>query len=211
MEDEVFDTGLGRKFLALIKASFKVSDLIPDLVLREKIKNQILNVYESFFSAEGLSAQAGEKNYSDLLKEIDVLDRFFFLAGQLNLVKENHLRILSNGFLVFKSRIILAMNEPPKAFGDSAIAPVAKIAKKEPVNSEPELSDRQKNILEKFSAKGGSPAGGQNKETLKLAEILEFFPGVSEKTVRNELSSLIGFKKITRSGQGGSSFYKVVR
>lgn len=178
MEEEIFDTELGKKFLALTKASFKVSDLILDLVLREKIKIQILNVYKNFC----------EKEYSDLLKEIDVLDNFFFLAGQLNFVKDNHLRILRNGFLVFKSRIVLALHDPPKA-------------KKEVVKSEPELSERQKKILEKF----------QNKETLKLAEILDFFPGVSEKTVRNELSSLIGLKKITRNGQGNGSFYKMFR
>ncbi len=202
MEEDIFNTELGKKIMALIKAGFKVSDLISDLIIREKIKNQILNVYESFFSAEGplrqSSSEASGKNYSDLLKEIDVLDGLFFLAGQLNLVKENHLRILRNGFLVFKSRIILAMNESPKV-------------KKEVVKSGPELSDRpayakasagrQEKILEKFL----------NKETLKLAEILELFPGVSEKTVRNELSSLVGLKKITRSGQGGSSFYKIIR
>jgi len=196
MEENIFNTELGKKIMALTKASFKVSDLIPDLVLREKIKNQILNVYESFFSAEGGSASGGEKKYSELLKEIDVLDNFFFLAGQLNFIKDNHLRILRNGFLVFKSHIILMLNEPPKISGDSTMA-----VKKEAVKPELKLSERQGKILEKF----------QNKETLKLAEILDLFPGVSEKTVRNELFSLIGLKKITRSGQGNGSFYKMFR
>ena len=186
MEENIFNTELGKKIMALIKASFKVSDLIPDLVLREKIKSQILNVYGIFL----------EKRYSDLLKEIDVLDNFFFLAGQLNFVKDNHLRILRNGFLVFKSHIILMLNEPPKTSGDSTMA-----VKKEAVKPELKLSERQGKILEKF----------QNKETLKLAEILDLFPGVSEKTVRNELFSLIGLKKITRSGQGNGSFYKMFR
>jgi|SRR3989344_30928 len=189
MED-FFDNELGRKILALIKASFKVSDLIPDLVLRGEIKSQILNVYKVFFSA------FGGKNYAELLKEVDVLDNFFFLAGQLNFVKDIHLRVLRNGFLVFKSRIILMLNEPSKTFAGSMAA-----IKKEAVKPKAGLSERQKKILEKF----------QNKETLKLAEILDFFPGVSEKTVRNELSLLIGLKKITRSGQGGSSFYEIVR
>ncbi len=190
MEEDIFNTELGRKILALIKASFKVSDLIPDLVLREKIKSQILNVYRIFFSVpEGRDpVSGGEKNYAELLKEIDVLDGFFFLAGQLNFVKDNHLRILRNGFLVFKSRIVLMLNEPPKI-------------PKETIKPEVKLSERQEKILEKF----------QNKETLKLAEILDLFPGVSEKTVRNELSSLIGLKKITRSGKGNGSFYQMLR
>jgi len=188
MEEDIFNTELGKKFLALVKASFKVSDLIPDLVMREKIKSQILNVYKNFF----------EKKYSDLLKGIDVLDNFFFLAGQLNFVKDNHLRILRNGFLVFKSRIVLAMNAPLSPRDELGTPRVHPVVKKEAVKPKVKLSERQEKILEKF----------QNKETLKLAEILDFFPGVSEKTVRNELSSLIGLKKITRSGQGNGSFYK---
>jgi len=188
MEENIFNTELGKKIMALIKASFKVSDLIPDLVLREKIKSQILNVYGIFL----------EKRYSDLLKEIDVLDNFFFLAGQLNFVKDNHLRILRNGFLVFKSRIVLAMNAPLSPRDELGTPRVHPVVKKEAVKPKVKLSERQEKILEKF----------QNKETLKLAEILDFFPGVSEKTVRNELSSLIGLKKITRSGQGNGSFYK---
>ena len=201
MEENIFNTELGKKIMALTKASFKVSDLIPDLVLREKIKNQILNVYESFFSAEGGSASGGEKKYSELLKEIDVLDNFFFLAGQLNFIKDNHLRILRNGFLVFKSRIVLAMNAPLSPRDELGTPRVHPVVKKEAVKSEVKLSERQEKILEKF----------KNKETLKLAEILDLFPGISEKTVRNELSSLIGLKKITRNGQGNGSFYKMFR
>ncbi|MDP3004150.1 MAG: DeoR family transcriptional regulator [Candidatus Azambacteria bacterium] len=196
MED-IFNTEFGKKFLALVKASFKVSDLIPDLVLREKIKSQIIEVYKTFLIDSGnQSFSGGGGKYIELLKEIDILDNFFFLAGQLNFVKDNHLRILRNGFLVFKSRIILMLNELPKTSVDLMPA-----VKKEVVKPEVKLSERQKKILEKF----------QNKETLKLAEILELFPGVSEKTVRNELNSLIGLKKITRSGIGNGSFYQMFR
>ena len=192
MEEEIFSTEFGKKILALTKASFKVSDLIPDLVLREKIKSQILNVYRIF----------SEKRYFDLLKEIDVLDNFFFLAGQLNFVKDHHLRILRNGFLIFKSRVVLILNESPKTFVDGAMT-----VKKEAIKPEVKLSERpaytgrQEKILEKF----------QDKEQLRLAEIMDLFPGVSEKTIRNELVSLIGLKKITRSGNGNGSFYKMLR
>ena len=103
MED-FFDNELGRKILALIKASFKVSDLISDMALRDKIKHQVLSIYKIFF----------EKKYSELLKELDILDSFFFLAGHLNLAKEEHVKTLRNGFLVFKSQIILTMHPGPK-------------------------------------------------------------------------------------------------
>ena len=191
--------------MALIKAGLKVSDLIPDLLFRKKIKEQILNVYKFFIT----------KQHPDLLKEIEVLDGFFFLAGQMNFVKDSHLRVLRTGILVFKSRIILALNEPPKIPAD--LTPDRAIVKKEIIKPEIQLNersiytDRQKKILEKFSAKGGSATGGQNKETLKLAEILELFPDISEKTVRNDLKLLIGLKKIVRNGNGSGSFYQIMR
>ncbi|KKU75378.1 MAG: hypothetical protein UY02_C0053G0002 [Candidatus Giovannonibacteria bacterium GW2011_GWB1_47_6b] len=93
MED-IFDSELGRKILALTKASFKVSDLISDLVLREKIKHQVIEIYKTFL------IDSGNQSFSELLKEIDILDHYFYLGGHLNLIKEEHLKQLRNGFLV---------------------------------------------------------------------------------------------------------------
>ena len=189
MEEGIFNTEIGKKFLALIKASLKVSDLIPDLVLRGRIKTQVLDVYKIFT----------EKNYRGLLKEIDVLDGYIFLGGHLNLIKEEHCRALRNGFLIFKSRIVLLVNEPQK------ITPVEKketIKKPESELTErPAYTGRQEKIMNYF----------QEHKQVKLAEILGLFPDVSEKTVRNELTLLKDLKKITRSGNGNSSFYKMLR
>ncbi|MDO8743226.1 MAG: DeoR family transcriptional regulator [Candidatus Azambacteria bacterium] len=180
MEEGIFNTELGRKFLALTKAGLKVSDLIPDLIFREKIKKQILNVYQLFLT----------RQHPDLLKEIDILDGFFFLAGQMNFIKYSHLQVLRKGVLIFKSRIAT----PAPA--------VKKEAKPEAQSSKRSArADRQGKILEKF----------QNQEKLKLAEIAGLFPDVSEKTVRNDLQLLIGLKKITRNGGGSGSFYQIVR
>src|SRR3989344_1807746 len=132
MDGDIFNTALGRKFLALVKAVFKVSDLIPDLVIREKIKKQNLKIYENFISGDG------GKNHSDLLKNIDALRGFLFLAGQMKLIKDEHLKALENGFLFFKSHI------------SAASAPVIK---KESVKQEeervklPVCTDRQEKIL----------------------------------------------------------------
>lgn len=190
MEEDIFNTKLGKKFLALIKASFKVSDLITDLVLCEKIKLQVLEVYKNFW----------EKKYSDLLKEIDVLDGFFFLAGQLNLIKENHLRILRNGFLVFKSRIIVALNESSKISDDLAMLAV-EVVKKESVKPEVKFSERQEKIMKYF----------QEHNEAKLSDLIGLFPDVSKKTIRNDLGKLVKLGKIIRQGSMGSgSFYKIV-
>ncbi len=183
MEEGIFNTDIGRKFLALIKASLKVSDLIPDLALRGKIKSQVLDVYRIFI----------EKNYRGLLKEIDVLDGYIFLAGYLNLIKEEHCRALRNGFLIFKSRIVLLVNESPK---------IAPSEKKETAKPETALTERQGKILKYF----------EEHEQSKLAELLEIFPEVSDKTIRNDLLILAKLGKIKREGSMGSgSFYRLVR
>ena len=113
MED-FFDNEIGRKILALTKASFKVSDLIPDLVLREKIKSQILAVYKKFI----------ENNHPELLKEIDVLEHYFYLGGYLNLIKKEHVKQLRNGFLVFKSHIVLLNNNANDANKNTQITQI---------------------------------------------------------------------------------------
>ncbi|MBI2446208.1 MAG: DeoR family transcriptional regulator [Parcubacteria group bacterium] len=195
MED-IFNTELGRKILALTKASFKVSDLISDLVLREKIKHQVLEVYKTFL--------IDSKNQSLLLKEIDILDQYFGLGGHLNLIREEHLKQLRNGFLVFKAHIILAMSESDKSNINFKNIPVADdrlpAGQAGPKAGQSEnLNAKQKKILEKFN----------EKNTLKLSEIMELFPDVSERTVRNELTSLIDLGKITRDGRGNGSFYKL--
>lgn len=205
--DDFFDNELGRKILALTKASFKVSDLIPDLILREKIKHQILKVYKTFFLLRRISQREtifnAEKNHSELLREIDILDHYFYLGGHLNLVKEEHLKQLRNGFLVFKSHIILLNSNTNDANKNTRITRIAET--EFPLGSSASklvenLSAKQKKIMEKFSSK----------DTLKLAEILELFPDVSERTIRNELTSLIGLGKITRDGRGNGSFYKTI-
>ncbi|MDO8676910.1 MAG: hypothetical protein Q7K16_04695 [Candidatus Azambacteria bacterium] len=193
MED-FFDNELGRRILALTKASFKVSDLISDMILREKIKHQILSVYKIFF----------EKKYPELLKELDVLDGFFFLAGHLNLAKEEHVKSLRNGLLVFKSQIILITHPRPKTvitdFPETEQRP-EKTVKSPAKKKNEEFSDRQEKILRYFK---------ESKDILKLADLLALFPDVNEKTVRNDLIFLIQIGKISRQGVGSGSHYQLL-
>ena len=205
MED-IFDSELGRKILALTKASFKVSDLISDLVLREKIKHQVLEVYKTFL--------IDSKNQSLLLREIDVLDHYFYLGGHLNLIKEEHLKQLRNGFLVFKSHIVLTLHQNQKSrlandtFESPNSAPTiektTKIAGKKTVDAASQidsgLTERHQKLLARFPDKETS---------LQLSDFIALFPKLSDRTIRNELSYLIELGKITRRGMGSGSYYKV--
>ncbi len=193
MED-FFDNELGRKILALTKASFKVSDLISDLALREKIKHQILTVYQIFF----------EKNYSELIIELDVLDSFFFLASHLNLAREEHVKTLRNGLLVFKSQIILIIHPRSKLAVVDFLPEMEQKPEKATESAKKKnnmLSNRQEKILKYFK---------ENKNILKLADLLTLFPDVNEKTVRNDLVYLIQTGKISRQGMGNGSHYQIL-
>ena len=196
MEEDIFNTELGKKILALTKASFKVSDLISDLILREKIKHQVLSVYKFFF----------ERKFQELLKELDILNGFFFLAGHLNLTKEEHVKALRNGFLVLKSQIILTMHPSSKiAVNDFFLAAEQKSGKETTLRAQRKkdgsLNDRQEKILRYFK---------ENKNILKLADLLTLFPDVNEKTVRNDLIYLIQKGKISRQGVGNGSHYQIL-
>jgi hypothetical protein len=193
--EEIFNTELGRKILALTKASFRVADLISDHIIREKIKRQVLNV----FLTRSYLVNSG--NYTELIKEIDALDSLFYLAGYLNLAKDEHVKALRNGFLVFKSHIILA-NSNEKQY--KVFEHIEKQSKEEnPAVKEfgESLSSRQEKILKKFPGKDVS---------MKLADFVGMFPGLSKRTVRNDLAYLIKLGKILREGQGSSTLYKLL-
>lgn len=187
MEGDILDTNLGKRILALTRAGFKVSDLISDLVLREKIKSQILSVYKAFL----------QKNHSELLKEINILDGYLFLGGHLGLIKENHLQALRNGFLVFKSNVVLMMNESPKIIPEKATVSV----KKEIAKPETKLNERQEKMMKYF----------KEHDEIKMSDLTELFPNVSRRTLSSDLGGLVKLGEITRHGSmGTSSFYKRV-
>ena len=204
MEEDIFNTDIGKKFLALTKACFKASDLITDLVLREKIKNQTLDIYELF----------SNRNNPELIKEIDALDGLFHLGGHLGLVKDEHLKLLRNGLLVFKSHIVLTLHQNQKSglandtFESPNSAPTiektTKIAGKKTVDAASQidsgLTERHQKLLAPFPDKETS---------LQLSDFIALFPKLSDRTIRNELSYLIELGKITRRGMGSGSYYKV--
>ncbi len=198
MEENILNTDLGKKVLALSKACFKASDLITDQVLREKIKHQTLIVYKTFF----------EKKQHDLIKELDVLDSLFHLTGHIGLGNPEHLKLLRNGLLVFKSHIVLSVHQKPRQAVEISEMPVSapisktsKITVAKPNVKIAEMGARHEKIINHFP----------NKETaLRLADFVQIFPELSEKTIRNDLSYLIGQGKITRQGMGSGSFYKLL-
>lgn len=83
-----------------------------------------------------------------------------------------------------------------------AATPVAPAVKKQPVTNT--LNDRQKKILQFFNKRKG--------ENIRLKEIAQFFPDLTDRTVRNDLRDLCLKKMVSRSeGHGQASFYRLAK
>lgn len=79
----------------------------------------------------------------------------------------------------------------------------APVAMKKPVVTNT-LNDRQKKILQFFNKRKG--------DNIRLKEIAQFFPDLTDRTVRNDLRDLCMKKMVSRSeGHGQASFYRLAK
>lgn len=82
-----------------------------------------------------------------------------------------------------------------------ASVPAPVIKKSAPVSA---LNDRQKKILQFFNKR--------KEDNIRLKEIAQFFPDLTDRTVRNDLRDLCMKKMISRSeGHGQASFYRLAK
>jgi len=66
------------------------------------------------------------------------------------------------------------------------------------------LNDRQKKIMQFFNKRKG--------ENIRLKEVAQFFPDLTDRTVRNDLRDLCVKKMVSRSeGHGQASFYRLAK
>jgi len=66
------------------------------------------------------------------------------------------------------------------------------------------LNDRQKKIMQFFNKRKG--------ENVRLKEVAQFFPDLTDRTVRNDLRDLCMKKMVSRSeGHGQASFYRLAK
>ena len=103
-QEYIFNTELGQKLLVLTRAGFAISNQINDLIMRDKIKGKVLDIYEAY---------GGGKRTGEILREIETLDNLLYLSGHLGVAKEEHIKKLRNGYLVLKSHVVLAQQARP--------------------------------------------------------------------------------------------------
>ena len=69
-QEYIFNTELGQKLLVLTRAGFAISNQINDLIMRDKIKGKVLDIYEAY---------GGGKRAGEILREIETLDNLLYL------------------------------------------------------------------------------------------------------------------------------------
>ncbi|OGD32864.1 hypothetical protein A2833_03350 [Candidatus Azambacteria bacterium RIFCSPHIGHO2_01_FULL_44_55] len=210
-QEYIFNTELGQKLLVLTRAGFAISNQINDLIMRDKIKGKVLDIYEAY---------GGGKRAGEILREIETLDNLLYLSGHLGVAKEEHIKKLRNGYLVLKSHVVLTQQARPvfdlpplrssesnniesKTFGPDAPASKKDLPKRSDMIALPiraKISERHNKVLDFIKNNDGKA---------QLSQLISLFPKLSEKSIRNDLAQLCADGKLKRIGWGQTSFYQL--
>ena len=187
--------------------------------LRTRIKQSSCDILAQYPVA--ISEYKGAEN---LIKNINTHIALLSLAQKVSRSKEINFLILKNEYkkIIFslsqkllterqeatvtdvepESAVPAEPNKPPdQAQQRSPHVPVMKKEKEDPFFA---LNDRQAKIVQLFQKK--------KSDKLKLKDITGIFPGLTGRTIRNDLKDLCSKKIVCRSeGFGQASFYTLVR
>lgn len=169
----------------LASAVYRVAKFCPGgEVLISKIKQIALDILADFI----------KKDLPKTAEKIEVLQGFFKLAQLQNWVNQANFNILDRGYQGLKT-LIQSPTGQRKAKKPS-ISDFPPAIKKKAI-----FNQRQEQIL-KFLA---------TKKEFRLKEIKKKFFQVSDKTLRNDLKTLVNQEFLKREGRGAGSVYKVIR
>ena len=206
------------KLLDLTHTVWRVVDLTTDNdFLRTRIKQSSCDILAQYPVA--ISEYKGAEN---LIKNINTHIALLSLAQKVSRSKEINFLILKNEYkkIIFSlSQKLLTerqeatvtdiepavSREPQKpAFPAQQRSPATSMPKKEKEDPFAALNDRQAKIVQLFQRK--------KYDKLKLKDITGIFPGLTDRTIRNDLRDLCSKKIVSRSeGFGQASFYTLVR
>lgn len=166
----------------LAAALYRLAKLCPEGdILVAKIKESALNILADFIKRNIVQAE----------QEIKVLQGFFKLARLQGWVNIDNFEVLERGYA--------SLTESKKT--QIIFRPARPKASEAGTGSSSGLSQRQQEILDFLSTK----------QEFRLKEVKEAFLKVSDKTLRNDLKTLVIRGFLRRAGQGAGSVYKVIR
>lgn len=208
------------KLLDLTHTVWRVADLtIESDFLKARIKQSscdILMLYpNAIFERKGVD---------DLVKNINTHMAVLSLAQKVSRSKEINFLILRNEYkkIIFSlsqklldersdmtvGNVTSVAVEPVAADENEAGKPpsptpviVKKSVKEDPINN---LNERQAKIVQFFQKK--------KLDKVKLKDITQFFPSLTDRTIRNDLKDLCEKRIVSRTdGHGQASFYYLIR
>lgn len=208
-QEYIFNTELGQKLLVLTRAGFVISNHINDLILRDKIKEKILDIYEAYGSG---------RRTAELLGKIETLDNLLHLSGHLGAANDEHIKKLRNGYLVFKSHIVLTQQMKTSSDVESGLSYTEQktISVSDDLTSIKESGKRSDMIASPVRAKISERYDHilnfirNNNGKAQLSQVMGLFPKLSEKSIRNDLAQLCVDGKLKRVGWGQTSFYQII-
>ena len=177
-------------FFKLTEAVYKVSGLFPKgEPLKFKIREKSLSIFnDSLLISPNPGVEKAEDLSPKIKKDIEIINSFFDLAQSRKWIDEKNFLVLKKEYEKVSRYLDLMQNQK---------LPEKKKVEKNKSNIE--LNPRQEKIIEILKEKKSAQAG----------EILNFFEGVTKRTLRRDLGNLAEAGVIERIGKTNQIFYKL--
>ncbi|MBI3684884.1 DeoR family transcriptional regulator [Candidatus Azambacteria bacterium] len=195
----------------LLNLTYAVWRVIDATVENEFLKNRIKQSAADILAEYPNALQDNEKR-SDLLERVRSISALLSLAQKVSNSREVNFLVLKNEYRkasAFLSQKVAADKPVVIKKQESTSVPFETQKKEEnqvraAFDAAGALSDRQKKILQFFNTR--------KDDTIKLKDVMQFFPDFTDRTIRNDLRELCMKKMVVRSdGHGQASFYKLRR
>ena len=182
------------KYLQLTDTIYKIISFFPEEdPLKKKIKEKALEIMENLvlipLTTTNPHPEKAKEIASQTLKDIEVLKSYLRLGKLQGWLDSVNFLILEKEYDKIKEEI-----KSPKQLP----IPKEELAQKPAVLEE--ISGRQKKIIEFLQEQGRA----------QVADLKNFFPQVSKRTLRRDFEDLLKRGKIIRSGEWNQIFYKPV-
>ena len=200
--------------LNLTYAVWRVSDAaVENDFLRQRIKHTAADILARYPSSLEDEAKIGE-----LEGEIRTARALLALAQRLSAAREVNFVVLRNEYKKISAllRERVSAGKAPEEKRQSATpqdsqgetrserSAAAFLAKREEERGEAALSERQQKIIQFFQK--------EKDAKVKLKEVMQFFPNLTDRTIRNDLRELCLKRSLVRSnGHGQASFYRLAK
>ena len=176
-----------QKYTEITNAVYNILDFFPEEEpLKNKTKEKALEIMKSLVK-EDIADQ--------VLKDIEVLKSYLSLGKAQGWIDNLNLLILFKEYDKIKEEITASADSPWLSQGHK----ISQGHKKEGINSEEKLSDRQQEILKVL----------KTQEKAQVADFKKVLPNVTKRTLRRDLDDLLKKERVVRVGEWNQVFYQI--